>query len=170
MVLPTWASAECLFALTETRREIDIGGRLVLDMNRRRRTVALNWEVVRPAFLIISTQTSIIALFKVLWIARTGEESIQLHQELQVDIVALGLLTVPVTDMVCIKIDTEKERALANMFLCAQSLFPHFQDHRREEPANCLVELVYTMPGPKNDSILMWKRSDWSFYEFLTPS
>ena len=33
-------------------REIDIGGRLTLDMKRRRRTVLLNAESVRPVCVL----------------------------------------------------------------------------------------------------------------------
>jgi hypothetical protein len=47
-VLLACSLPECLLDATEAMRERDIGGRLMRDMKRRRRTVLLNFESVRP--------------------------------------------------------------------------------------------------------------------------
>ena len=47
-VLFLCSSAACSLTAVETIREIDMGGRLMRDMKRRRRTVLLNFDSVRP--------------------------------------------------------------------------------------------------------------------------
>ncbi len=47
-VLFLCSSAACSLTAVDTIREIDMGGRLIRDMKRRRRTVLLNFDSVRP--------------------------------------------------------------------------------------------------------------------------
>ena len=48
IVLSLWASAVFLEAAMATMRLMEMGGRLILDMKRRRRMTRLNAESVRP--------------------------------------------------------------------------------------------------------------------------
>jgi hypothetical protein len=81
-------------------REIDIGGRLMRDMKRRRRTTLLKFESVRPA--LVSGFCRVFGRE----LCHTGEEAVELHQKLKVDIVALGRLTMAAPNVVTIEVDT----------------------------------------------------------------
>jgi hypothetical protein len=48
---------------------------------------------------------------------RTGKEAVKLHQELEVDIVALGSRAMVVLDVMAIEIDTWRKEALALLLL-----------------------------------------------------
>lgn len=92
-------------------RETDIGGRLILDIKRRRRITLLKFESVRPVRLCVRTCPSChrkiwIAFRSAGWFLLTGKEAVELHQELEVDIVALWRLAVGVSDVMAVEIDT----------------------------------------------------------------
>lgn len=101
MVLPLWASVVFL-----TMRESDTGGRLILDMNKRRSTTLLKFDSVRP---VESSDISNRGLEKHEYagqIKHTREEAVEFHQNLQIDILALGRLAVGVPHMMAVQIDT----------------------------------------------------------------
>ncbi len=84
-----------------TMRDRETGGRLILDIKRRRRTTLLKEESVRPRFCQYSRLDRHGSQG-----LRTGKEAVKLYQELEVDIVALGRLAVRRLDVVAVEIDT----------------------------------------------------------------
>jgi hypothetical protein len=95
-------------------RESDIGGRLIRDIKRRRRTILLKFESVRPVSgglvsLVGFSNCGRKELVRGLCpreLLRTGKETVKLHQELKVDIFALGGLSVVTPNVVALEIDT----------------------------------------------------------------
>jgi hypothetical protein len=99
-------------------------------MKSRRRTTLLKAASVRPGahLLVVQPSHREIANFKVFFLLLvsffnkgyelTGQEAVKLDQELQVDIVALGGLTVSALDVVAVEIDTWKlETVSARWFM-----------------------------------------------------
>lgn len=89
-----------------TMRDRETGGRLILDMNRRRRTTLLKEESVRPGEKSLAVSGLPIVTGTEGERKRTGQEAVELHQELEVDIVAFGGTAVSALDVVAVKIDT----------------------------------------------------------------
>lgn len=88
----------------EAIRERETGGRLILDIKRRRRTALLKLDSVRP---VKYTKSASVTDVCCVWIGRhTRQETVQLHQDLQVDILALGSLAVGAAYMVTVQVDT----------------------------------------------------------------
>ena len=85
-------------------RDRETGGRLIFDMKRRRRTTLLKEASVRPGqSLLVSSSRS------EMWSQdglRTRKEAVEFHQELEVDIVALGGTSMSALDVVTVEIDT----------------------------------------------------------------
>lgn len=94
-------------------REIDIGGRLMRDMKRRRRTTLLKFESVRPG-CVSECGSSLLGGSE-----RTGKESVELHQELEVDIVTLGRLAMAAPNVVTIEVDTCQKKLRLARSSCA---------------------------------------------------
>lgn len=94
-----WAlSVETLLAT----REMDIGGRLMRDMNRRRRTTLLKLESVRPVpFVKMCRYRASIMVEQ-----RTSKEAVEFYEKFEIHIVALGRSSVAVPDVVSIYVDT----------------------------------------------------------------
>lgn len=84
-----------------TMRDRETGGRLILDMKRRRRITLLKEESVRPRICQYS-RLNLSGSERL----RTGKEAVKLDQELKIDIVALGRLAVRRLDVVAVEIDT----------------------------------------------------------------
>jgi hypothetical protein len=81
-------------------------------MNKRRSTTLLKLESVRPGVSYIS----IGGLEKQAHSGcrkHTGKEAIQLHQNLQIDVLALGRRAVGVPHMMAVQVDTCDSRGLA---------------------------------------------------------
>lgn len=77
------------------------------DINRRRRTTLLKEDSVRPEKHTHTHQLGCpISRFWGNEPELTGQEAVQLHQQLEVDIVTLRRLAVSVADVVSVKIDT----------------------------------------------------------------
>jgi hypothetical protein len=71
------------------------------------------------------------------WRALTGEEAVQLDEQLEVDIVALGRFAVPLTYVVLVKIDTcsgvRKSVCVVWFMLAAQSSTLEMRPHVRSK-------------------------------------
>ena len=114
MVLSLLAVAARSVAAFETMRESDIGGRLMRDIKRRRRTILLKFESVRPvsgglvSWSVFSDcgRKELVRGSLPQGALRTGKETVKLHQELKVDIFALRGLSVVTPNVVALEIDT----------------------------------------------------------------
>lgn len=101
IVLPLWESVTL-----DTMRESETGGRLILDMKRRRKTTLLKLDSVRPVKIPPPISFPLLKSAALRRRRHTGEESVELHQDLQVDVLALGRLAMGAAHMVAVQVDT----------------------------------------------------------------
>ena len=120
-------------------RDKETGGRLILDINSRRRTTLLKDASVRPRGKVSETLSPPFP-FHLLFVRAklTGEETVQLYQELEIDIIALRGLSVSALHVVAVEIDTciAKATSSANLvhrmlMLAAQSCRTRWRLARR---------------------------------------
>lgn len=88
------------------RRESETGGRLMREVNRRRKTTALKGDDVRPDQVRL-----VVSVDREHWDAwgsgeRTSKETVELDEEFEVDVVALGGFAMGAAHMVSVEIDT----------------------------------------------------------------
>lgn len=96
-------------------RDRETGGRLMREVKRRRRTTLLKAESVRPVVCeAISKRAAGVAMVDRPLLGLTSQEAVQLHEELEVRIVALGRLAVGVAHVVAVEIDTYKETKVSS--------------------------------------------------------
>lgn len=80
--------------------EIETGGLLIRLIKRRRSTTLLKDESVRP------TERLAVEEVRAMRTELTSQEAVQLHQELEVDIVTLWRLAVSAANVMGLEIDT----------------------------------------------------------------
>ena len=81
------------------------------DIKSRRRMTLLKEESVRPG-------TCELGLKMKLWRGRmvlTGQETVELHEQLEVHIVTLGRLSVSAADMMSVEIDTYSQNPIVSL-------------------------------------------------------
>jgi uncharacterized protein (DUF2345 family) len=83
-----------------TIREIETGGRLMRDIKSRRRTTLLKDDSVRPV------ARGSVYLSSPKGAGLTGQEAVQLHEQLEIDIIARGRLAVRAANVMSVEIDT----------------------------------------------------------------
>ena len=94
-----------------TIRDIETGGRLIRDMKSRRRTTLLKDDSVRPIVRGSVYLEEGLSNAQVL----TGQEAVQLHQQLKVDIVTLRCLAVRAANVMSVEIDTYSENLIVSL-------------------------------------------------------
>lgn len=101
IVLPWWDSVTF-----EAMRESETGGRLIRDMKRRRNTTLLKFDSVRPIICELALKCPLSPNRQMFKIGHTGKEAVELHQNLQVDILAFRRFAMGAAHMVAVQVDT----------------------------------------------------------------